>query len=348
MLAAEAVGLVRAGSEAGVQLVPVAAELISPETGVGPRLCGFGQGDAVRLSILYRTHPGENRKRRPPWYSRRLALLSLRQALERADVEQAFTFVADGGIPEDLLPLVRPTDGVARISGGSAASSMRRAVDVALVAAEHDPAATFYWLAEDDYLYRPNAVEALLTAIEHFTEVTYFTLYKPDDSAWFDTHKSQPAAPVPPLTEAQPARDDVRWQRVSHTTSTLGLWRDTLLEDAQLLKLGTTPGSPFDAATWHALQGIPPYPWRYLVHDLDGYWRPRGIAKVVGKPPMRAVVNLAARRRGAGDRRVLIAPTSDLAMHLETDVIPAGTTWEECARECLALARGGDQATGSG
>jgi hypothetical protein len=43
---------------------------------------------------------------------------------------------------------------------------------------------------------------------------------------------------------------------VSSTTSTLGLRRPTLLEDAALLKLGTTPGSPFDAATWHALQGI--------------------------------------------------------------------------------------------
>lgn len=289
----------------------------------------------MRLSILYRTHPGENRKQRPPWFGRPLALLSLRRALERADIEQTFTFVADGGVPQDLLALMRPTDRVARVRGGSAASSMRRAIDVALVAAKNDPAQTFYWLAEDDYLYRPNAVEALLTAIEHFSEVTYFTLYRPDNSAWFATHKSQPAATVAPLAHAQPARADVCWQRVSDTTSTLGLRRETLLEDAQLLKLGTRPGSPFDAATWHALQGIQPYPWRYLLHDLDGYWRPRGVAKVVGKPAMRAVVNLAARRRASGNPRVLIAPTSDLAMHLETNMLPAGTTWEEYARECL-------------
>jgi hypothetical protein len=299
----------------------------------------------VRLSILYRTHPGENRKQRPAWYSRQLALMSLRRALERADVEQTFTFVADGGLPQELLPLVRPTDGVARIRGGSAASSFRRAIDVALVAAESDPDDTFYWLAEDDYLYVPGAIEALLTAVGHFEEASYFTLYKPDDSAWFETHKSQPAATVPPLVRAQPPDGDVRWRRVSHTTSTLGLRRATLLEDAALLKLGTTPGSPFDAATWHTLQGIPPYPWRYLFHDLDGYWRPRGVAKVFGKPPMRAVVNLAAERRASRRERVLIAPSSDLAMHLETDVMPAGTMWQEHARDCLASLRGDGQAT---
>jgi hypothetical protein len=301
----------------------------------------------VRLSILYRTHPGENRKRRPPWYSRQLALISLRSALQRADVEQTFTFIADGGIPTDLLPLVRHTDGVARIRGGSAASSLRRAVDVALAAAKNDPTATFYWLAEDDYLYRPEAIGALLTAIEHFKKVTYFTLYKPDDSAWFDAHKSQPSASVPPLAQAQPTGSDVSWRRVSHTTSTFGLRRETLLEDSTVLKLGTTPGAPFDAATWHALQGIQPYPWRYLLHDLDGYWRPRGTAKVIAKPPMRAVMNRVAIRRASHSDRVLIAPTSDLAMHLETDVIPAGTIWEEYARACLPLARGGDPTTES-
>jgi hypothetical protein len=297
------------------------------------------------MSILYRTHPGDNRKQRPPWYSRPLALLSLRTALQSADIEQTFTFVADGHLPRDLLPLVRPTDGLARISGGSAASSLRRALDVALVAAENDPAETFYWLAEDDYLYRPDAITALVAAVEHFAEVDYFTLYEPDDSAWFEAHKSQPAATVPPLALAQPTSSDVRWRRVSHTTSTFGLRRATLLEDARLLKVGTTPGAPFDAATWHALQGIQPYPWRYLFTDLAGHLRPRGIAKVVGKPPMRAVVNGAARRRASRGRRLLIAPISDLAMHLESDVIPAGTTWEELARECLASTHGDDLTT---
>jgi hypothetical protein len=204
-------------------------------------------------------------------------------------------------------------------------------VDVAVDLAEHAPADTIYWLAEDDYLYRPDAFLQLSAAVDEVTSADYFALYTADASEWSSTHKSQPDLAVPDLREGRPTVDGVSWRRVRGTTSTFGVRRAALLEDQRVLKLGSMVGAPFDGATWHALQGVAPFSWRYLLHDLDPYWRPRGVAKVVAKPLMRAVLNLEV-TRARSRARVLAAPATDLAAHLEEGLIPTGYDWEARAR----------------
>ncbi len=282
----------------------------------------------MKLSVLYRTHPGANSKVRPPWFSRPLAWHSLQASLAQADVATDLTVVADGGLPEELSEVVAVARvPVRRISGGTAASSFRGCVAVALDQARADPPDTLYWFAEDDYLYRPGAMNALAAAVRQLRDVDYFALYTCNCDEWFATHPSQPTLDVPELPSGRPVIDGVAWRRIRGTTSTFGVTRNALLSDAGLLRLASRAGSPFDAATWHALQGQPPYDWSHLFSDLDGYWRPRGVAKVLIKPPMRAVVNLAA-RRPPERRRVLVAPVVDLAMHLEADMIPEGQGWD--------------------
>ena len=285
----------------------------------------------MRLSVLYRTFPGSNDKRRPDWSSRTVALLSLREALDASGVDSTLTFVADGGLPDELASHVGPGERVVIVDGGSAAASFRRCVDVAAALAAHDPAETFYWLAEDDYLYRPDAFVRLSAAVDEVASADYFALYTADGSEWSATHKSQPDLTVPDLPEGRPTLDGVEWRRVRGTTSTFGVRGSALLADQRVLKLGSMVGAPFDGATWHALQGVAPFSWRHLLHDLDAYWSPRGVAKIVAKPVMRTVLNLEV-ARARSRARLLAAPVTDLAAHLEDGLIPAGYDWEARAR----------------
>jgi hypothetical protein len=246
-------------------------------------------------------------------------------------VDGTVTFVADGGLSDELVGEVRPGERVVGITGGSAAASFRRCVDVAAAIAQQGPAETFYWFAEDDYLYRPDAFTQLATAVGAIASADYFALYTADGSQWSAAHKSQPDLTVPDLVEGRPVTNGVEWHRVRGTTSTFGVRASALLADQRLLKLGSMVGAPFDGATWHALQGVPPFSWRHLHHDLDAYWGPRGVAKVVAKPLMRTVLNLEV-TRSRGRARVLAAPVADLAAHLEEGLIPAGYDWEARAR----------------
>jgi len=284
------------------------------------------------LHVLYRTHPGGNRKPRPHWFSRALALKSLQRSVALLEGPTRWTFVADGGMSEAVAGLVRPGDDVVVVRGGAASSSLRRTVDVAVRAGAEDPAGTLYWFAEDDYLYRPEAVTQLTAAAQLLGPDAYLTLYTCDITSWCARHPSQPLVAVTDVADVDVG--GIAWHRIGSTTSSMAVTREALLADAGLLKLGTRAGAPFDLTTWSALQGISPYPWRYLLRDLDGYPTPRGVAKVVAKPPMRALLNVVAALRPAPARRSLWAPVADLAMHLEVDVMPPGDDW---ARHAAAL-----------
>lgn len=282
----------------------------------------------MQISVLYRTYASDNDKRRPDWYDRASALRSLHRAQAAADVPVSVTFVVDREMSTEVEALVRPEDRVLTITGGSAASSFRACLSVAVELAAAALPDTLFWFAEDDYAYRPEALTQLAAAVADVDEADYFALYVPDDSAWHAAHPSQPSRDLRATEQRRAHVDGREWHRVRQTTSTFGVRRDALLEDHRLLRLGTTVGAPFDAATWVALQRLRPFPWRHLFADLDPHLSPRGLAKVPAKPVMRTVLNVVsgARRRPP---RVLLAPREDLAMHLERDLIPPGAGWEQ-------------------
>lgn len=283
----------------------------------------------MRLHVVYRTHPGQNRKDRPAWFDRRTAWESLRASAARVPGARV-TVVADGGLPAELAGALGPAGEQVTVRGGHASSSFRRALSVAFHRAAREPADTLFWFAEDDYLYRPEALPDLLAAAAAVPGADYLAVQTPDDAAWHAGHPSQPDRRPPSLPGGPVQVAGHRWDRVGATTSTFGVRSTALLRDRWLLDLGSRVGAPFDTATWHALQGFRPFPWGQLLADLEPAPTVRGTVKVVAKPLMRAVLDTAV--AVARPQRALIAPAHPLAVHAEAGRVPDEAAWAELAR----------------
>ena len=289
----------------------------------------------MRVHVLYRTHAGSNSKQRPSWYDRRTAWESLCTSL--ANVPDAtVTAVVDGGLPPELAGPLRGVEQVT-VRGGQASSSFRRALTLAGELAATAPDDTIFWFAEDDYLYRPDAMSSLVAAAAAVPAADYLTLHTPDDRAWHATHPSQPDRQPPPLPGGPVRAGGASWQRIGKTTSTFGVRAPALREDRWLMDLGSRVGAPFDTATWHTLQGWRPFPWRHLLADVDRAPGVRGSVKVVAKPAMRSVLNVVGRR--VARQRVLIAPTEDLAVHMELAQVADEGPWATLARDAAPSPR---------
>jgi len=285
------------------------------------------------LHVLYRTHPRGNGKARPDFYDPVTAWASMLAALEQVP-GATVTVVADGGLPPALDEAVGPEHRRVLVRGGRASSSLRRALAVAAALARQEDGHTLFWFSEDDYLYRPEAMRSLCEAAAALPAADYLTLYTPDDSAWHAEHRSQPDQPVPPLPGGPVRVGGGLWQRAAKTTSTFGVRSAALRADRWLLDLGSRVGAPFDMATWHALQGLRPFPWRHLLADLEPAPGVRGLGKVAAKPLMRGALDLAT--AAARRHRVLVAPTRPLAAHMEVGYLPGSYDWAALARRTRA------------
>ncbi len=283
----------------------------------------------MRLHVLFRTYPGSNRKPRPSWYSRSLGLRSLLAALEQVGAGTRLTVLADGGVPDEVRQALHPGSEVVEIRGGSVDGSFRKAISFAAAEAKAASEPTLYLLSEDDYLYRPTSLRDLITAAHKRPTRTYYTLYTPDDRAWHASHRSQPE--YQPSGGPEITINGIGWGRIGHTTSTFAVRGEQLVEDAWAHRLISYAGAPFDSATWHALQSVEPYPWRHLAADLDPHLSVRGVAKVVGKPAMRPIVNLISHYFRQDPRR-LVAPERNLALHVELDSPTGDYDWAALAR----------------
>ncbi len=281
------------------------------------------------LHVLYRTHPGSNNKSRPPWYTRGVALSSLRLALEAVSTPTTITFIEDGGLPPDLEPLIRPNERIIHIHAGTVASSYRKAVRVAQRLAKRDDGNSLYWIAEGDYLYRPTAMLSLVKAALLAPAGTCFTLYKPDDRQWHASHPSQPLRPVPQLEQPFVCAG-LTWQRISSSTSTVGMMTSDVLTDARTLRLVSFTGAPFDGPCYLVCQGISPYDLGHLFADIDAGSGPRALAKAVVKPAMRVTCNALAARHRRSDR-VVLSPETDLATHMEIGNMSDDYDWAALA-----------------
>ncbi|GAB4082300.1 hypothetical protein GCU67_09975 [Modestobacter muralis] len=283
----------------------------------------------MHVHVLYRTHAGSNSKPRPSWFDRRTAWESLCASLAQVP-DVTVTAVVDGSLPPELVAPLRSVEQVT-VRGGQASSSFRRALTLAGQLADRAPEDTLFWLAEDDYLYRPEAMSSLLAAAAAVPSADYLTLHTPDDAAWHATHPSQPDPQPPSLAGGPVQAGSATWQRIGKTTSTFGVRAAALREDRWLMDLGSRVGAPFDMATWHALQGWQPFPWAHVLDDVDRTPGLRGSAKVVAKPVMRSVLNVVSRR--VARERVLLAPTEDLAVHMELAQVTDDAAWATLARD---------------
>lgn len=115
------------------------------------------------LHLIYRAYGGENKKGRPVFYSKLLAVASLVRALRQLEpgIAEAI-FICDGPMPADRLAVMESAGEVLRRSNLGQKGSMQ--ASLALPLDRKWPAADLVWFAEDDYLYQPHAFQNLLAA----------------------------------------------------------------------------------------------------------------------------------------------------------------------------------------
>ncbi|MBW0092709.1 hypothetical protein I4I73_12165 [Pseudonocardia sp. KRD-184] len=263
-----------------------------------------------RVRIVYRSAESENTKPRPPYYSKTLALASLLRAVEPLGDDAEIVFVNDGDIPADRLALMEAHGTVRRIEGGSNRATFRAVVaHEAALAGEPDD---LVWFAEDDYLYAPDALTSLRAAADAFPGTDYFAMYGSgsldlDASGARAVRRDQPGTDG--LPDA-PRRGAAAWFRAHSTTSTFGVRRAALRQDAALLRRMPYTGGAWDRATCLALQGFRPFAAADLLPDADG-----GTLRGVVRGVVRAAVGLLVRRPSR--HRVLMGSDPELVWHME-------------------------------
>ena len=141
---------------------------------VGGAAPSSGRG-ATGLHVVYRSYGGENTKGRPDFYSKLLALTSFARAVATARRPVEVIFVNDGPIPDDRLRVMRETGEVVLLPGVGNKRSLLTALS--MPAARGWPARDVVWFAEDDYLYRADAIDRLIGAADAVSAADYLALY---------------------------------------------------------------------------------------------------------------------------------------------------------------------------
>lgn len=296
-----------------------------------------GRG-AIGLHVVYRSYGGENTKGRPAYYSKLLALSSLLRAVSNVRRPVEVIFLNDGPIPADRLTVMERTGEVVALPGFGNKRSLRTAL--ALPARRNWLARDVVWFAEDDYLYRPSALDRLVGAADAVPAAAYLGLYaligdRPPEGgtapSWLNVPVDQRAAEpvrVEPVTV-----DGHDWRAARATTATFGARVGVIRSDRHVFVWSLATSSTWDYTASVAYQGIVPFPWRRLAAE------PRPIrpspgrrARTLAATPARIAVNVAAvrlRRR----RRLLLAADPALCTHLESAHLAQGSNWSMIATQ---------------
>ena len=295
----------------------------------------------MMLHVVYRSSPGENRKDRPAFYSKMLALSSVVRAAEAAGAGCKLVFLNDGALPPERLDLMRDVGRVIEIAAGSNRGSFRRAA--ALPRTLRWDTADLVWFAEDDYLYTQQAFAAVLAAADALPDIDYFGHYC--------TVQLEPGVPGRPaaldrrahpvlLTQVLRA-ETATWHRSDATTSSFGSRVASVRQDETILRTCPFTGGSWDTTTCLTLQGERAFDWPTLGADLLGRSAgPAGRARPAVLAPAKALVNVRAMTRRPSRRRTLVCTSPALATHLEEPYLAPGTDWPAVAEQVAEWAAG--------
>lgn len=284
----------------------------------------------MRLHVVCRSVGTENSKGRPDFYSKAVCLGSLLRAVEGVDLPTDVVFVNDGPVPAERLQFMEAAGEVLPVSCGSNRSSYRR---VLRLARERGwPAEDLVWFAEDDYLYRADALASVVEAARARRSADYFAVYS---SLRFGS-RARRFSPV--FRSAAPAgagggcltAGAVSWVRAVSTTSTFGVRVGVLLADERLLRAAPFVGGAWDHATCLAVQGYRPFAVRELAGDAREAGQETATKAAVRRAALavaRSTLDVAALARPSRARRTLIASEPDLATHVELGVLAPGRDW---------------------
>jgi hypothetical protein len=298
-----------------------------------------GSASSTGLHVVYRSYGGENTKGRPGYYSKLLALSSLVRTVASVRRPVEVIFLNDGPIPADRLDVMRRAGEVVPLPGVGNKRSLLAAL--ALPARRSWPGRDVVWFAEDDYLYRPDALDRLIRAADAVADADYFGLYaligdRPPEGgrapSWLDV-------PVDRRPTQQTTIDGHEWRAAMATTATFGARVGVIRADRHVFALSLATSSTWDYTASLAYQGIVPFPLRRLAAE------PRPIPASVGRRartlaavPARAAVDLVTIRQRRR-RRLLLAADPALCTHLETEHLAAGSDWPGIAADTADWAR---------
>lgn len=202
----------------------------------------------MNLHVIYRSTGPGNRKRRPEFFDKVMALASFLRAAESMDVGPELIFVNDGPIPAERRRMMNESGGrIIDLAGLGNSRSYRIAFD--LVRGEEWPGGDLVYFCEDDYLHRPPSLRAMTDAATAIERAAYFTLYDHPDR-YAGTHPvDEPAARVFE-TGGQ------HWRTVESSCMTFGGRAGALRSDRWIHRLGTVPNTPRDQLIWRATQRL--------------------------------------------------------------------------------------------
>jgi hypothetical protein len=295
---------------------------------------GFGDyhvAAPTRLHVVYRSTAAENQKSRPPYYSKLLCLNSLLQSLEACGIGHEVVFLNDGPIPAERHAVMEAAGDVVvlepsrearvrdilRTGGGGSGMVQSYLRALTLIDDRRWPDTDIVYLAEDDYLYRPDAFTALAEAARDIPDAAYFSLYASRDIPRSGTF----------FAGGRP------WVSAVTTTSTFGARIGALRKDRWIHRIAWFASPRIDQSICEAYGGGPPFRWRRMAGEL---FRPRAQASNdpharIRRGALQLGLNLLALRAGFSPH-MLVTPFSQLATHLELPFIAAGTDWAEVAR----------------
>jgi len=212
-----------------------------------------------RLEIFYRSTGGESSEDRPSYYSKSLCLESIIAAARDLDPAPSITFVNDGPVPEERVAFMESVGRVVSLPGLGNSNSYWETLKMALDV----PGDSVVYLAEDDYLYRPDALRKLAGAIGELPDVDYFTLYDHLDRY---TRSDDAAAGLSRVFVA----GGHHWRSVESTCMTFAGRAEALRHDAWIHRYCTRRSAPDDRKLWRMTQGSARYAWKFPKRTLVG------------------------------------------------------------------------------
>ncbi|MEZ0163151.1 hypothetical protein AB2L27_00055 [Kineococcus sp. LSe6-4] len=270
------------------------------------------------LHVVYRSHGGENAKGRPSWYSKSLALdsflRSVREAGAAGDAVDV-VFLNDGPVPSERLAPMREHGTVRAITGGSNRASYLSGLALAARSDWADEDVVLF--AEDDYLWRPDALVCLLRAARQ-RRADYLAPYGVGTHDDIDGRVPVWRRPRAGRGEEAIPADVVRWVPHQSTTSTFAVRLGALRQDHRLLVLCCLSGGDFDHTSLLAVQGVPRFTLRDLVTHHPGASSNPAVraARAVYLTAFRGAVDVASLRRPSRRRR-LVAADPAVCTHME-------------------------------
>jgi hypothetical protein len=192
--------------------------------------------------VIYRSVGAENKKGRPEWFDKRVALVSLLHSASKAG-DTDLTFVNDGPLPRDREDLIAAAGQVVPLAGAGNSGSYRTALRAALDSGWSEDDLVYF--CEDDYIHTPTALSLLRLAADELVDAAYFSLY--DHPDLYGRHAR--------FRSTINVAGSHHWRRVPSTCMTFGARLGALRRDRWLHWVGTVPNTPRDQLIWRATLG---------------------------------------------------------------------------------------------